>query len=184
MTIGDNIKKYRKEKKLTQKELGEMINRSTISIRKYESGSIKPSIDVLHSLTKALNVTVYDLVTEDNIDQVDFELSALEGFTRELIPGTSYHNLTDDEKKQVEKVHQAGTILFELIEDKELHTVVTDAKELELFYHNYIEGLNESHKIDLEYKDHLISIQNDRIKKLEDTINKAFNLLGGDTDGE
>ena len=184
MTIGDNIKKYRKEKKLTQKELGEMINRSTISIRKYESGSIKPSIDVLHSLTKALNVTVYDLVTEDNIDQVDFELSYLEGLTRELIPGTSYHNLNDDEKEQIEKVHQASAILLELIEDKELHKVVTDTKELELLYHDYIEGLNESHKIDLEYKDHLISIQNDRIKKLEDTINKAFNLLGGDTDGE
>lgn len=54
MNIGDNIKKYRKDMNLTQKQLGEMINKSTITIRKYEANDTVPPIDVLAEISKAL----------------------------------------------------------------------------------------------------------------------------------
>lgn len=56
MNIGDNIKKYRKDMNLTQKQLGEMINKSTITIRKYESNDTIPPIDVLTEISKALKI--------------------------------------------------------------------------------------------------------------------------------
>ncbi|MBQ9011976.1 MAG: helix-turn-helix transcriptional regulator [Bacilli bacterium] len=184
MTIGDNIKKYRKKNKLTQKQLGEMINKSTISIRKYESNSIKPSIEVLFSLTNALNVTIDDLVNEENINQVDFEVSFLEGLTKELIPGTSYHTLDDNGKKQIEKAYKIGSELIELIQDEKLHTIIKDTKELEVLYHSFINGVSEKYETELEYKDHIIKMQEDRINQLENTVNKLFSLLGGDTNGQ
>lgn len=49
MTVGENIKRIRKERKLTQKQLGELcepqISESTI--RKYELGILKPKIETL-----------------------------------------------------------------------------------------------------------------------------------------
>lgn len=62
MTLGENIRKYRKEKKKTQKELATLIGKKEITIRKYESGDIAPSIGALNKITKALNVTINDLV--------------------------------------------------------------------------------------------------------------------------
>lgn len=66
MTIGDNIKKYRKQNKLTQKELGDLINKSTISIRKYEANDITPSISVLNDIASALNININDLTNQNN----------------------------------------------------------------------------------------------------------------------
>lgn len=61
MTLGDNIKRFRKQNNLTQKELGELIGKSTISIRKYESNDISPSIKVLNDISKVLNTSIGNL---------------------------------------------------------------------------------------------------------------------------
>lgn len=66
MTIGDNIKKYRKHNNLTQKELGELIGKSTISIRKYEANNPIPSIPVLGDIAKVLNVDIEKITCSNN----------------------------------------------------------------------------------------------------------------------
>ena len=71
MSIAENIKEYRKSKKMTQKELGGKIGKSEISVRKYESGDINPPLDVLNSISTALGVTISELI--------DSELEGLEG---------------------------------------------------------------------------------------------------------
>ena len=60
MTIGNKIKQYRKNKQLTQQQLGDLINRSAISIRKYEADDITPSFKVLEEIAKALDVNYND----------------------------------------------------------------------------------------------------------------------------
>ncbi|MBU5308525.1 helix-turn-helix transcriptional regulator [Clostridioides mangenotii] len=54
LSIGKNIKYYRKELGITQKELAERIGKSTITVRKYESDDIIVPIDVLYKIAKAL----------------------------------------------------------------------------------------------------------------------------------
>jgi transcriptional regulator with XRE-family HTH domain len=61
MNIGENIKKYRKEKKLTQKELADKSKVSEISIRKYESGDRNPKIEAVTKIATALEVAAYEL---------------------------------------------------------------------------------------------------------------------------
>ena len=60
--IGLNIKKHRKEKGLTQEELASKIGKSTITIRKYESGDILPSINNIYEIAKALEVFSNDII--------------------------------------------------------------------------------------------------------------------------
>jgi|GEM_PF-715572 len=55
--IGKRIKKYRKKENLTQKELGNLIGRSEVSVRKYEAGDVAPGIDVIDKIAEALNIS-------------------------------------------------------------------------------------------------------------------------------
>ncbi|PVE15085.1 hypothetical protein DDA98_11605 [Clostridium perfringens] len=64
-SLGNNIKKYRNQIGLTQKELGEKILKSEISIRKYESGKINIPPSTLFELCKIFNVTLGTLLGDD-----------------------------------------------------------------------------------------------------------------------
>ena len=58
MNIGENIKNFRNEKGLTQKELAEKIGKSTITVRKYEANDTTPPIDVLGDIAKVLQIPI------------------------------------------------------------------------------------------------------------------------------
>jgi len=61
--IGKNLKKLRKQKGLSQDRLSKLADISYNTVIKLESGGItNPSIDTLQKLTKALNVSVDDLL--------------------------------------------------------------------------------------------------------------------------
>lgn len=68
LSIGENIKMYRNKKGLTQPELGKLIHKSESSIRKYESGNVTPSIDILNKLADELGVSINDLVEDTKIE--------------------------------------------------------------------------------------------------------------------
>lgn len=64
MNIGKKIKEYRKKMGLTQKELAEKINKSEVTIRKYETGQREPKMDVIQEICTALNVSMTDFGKE------------------------------------------------------------------------------------------------------------------------
>ena len=70
MTIAENIKRIRKQKGLTQKQLGNLcipkIGESTI--RKYELGILNPKFDTVIRIAAALRVDFFDLVDLDEIE--------------------------------------------------------------------------------------------------------------------
>lgn len=61
MTIGEAIRKYRKVKKLTQKQLGELSNTSESTIKQYELGKRQPRIKQLKQIAEALEINVEEL---------------------------------------------------------------------------------------------------------------------------
>lgn len=61
-TIGDNIKKYRKEKGYTLKQLSEKINRDYNTIRLYECGKVIPRPYARLALAIALDISINDLI--------------------------------------------------------------------------------------------------------------------------
>lgn len=62
MNIGGNIRKYRKDKNLSRKELANEIGCSVYAIEKYEQGQRTPNINTLMAIGKALDVTYTDLI--------------------------------------------------------------------------------------------------------------------------
>ncbi len=65
MTIGENIKTYRKLKQKTQKELATEIGKSVSSVQKYELGIAIPPYAVLDKIAEALKVNFFDLLPSE-----------------------------------------------------------------------------------------------------------------------
>lgn len=65
MTIGENIRRIRKERGLTLKQLGEAVGVSEAYIRAYESGRRNPKQQSLEALATALHVNVEALTGSD-----------------------------------------------------------------------------------------------------------------------
>ena len=65
MTVGENIRRIRQERNLTQKQLGELVGASEAYIRAYESGRRNPKPASLETIAKALAVNVEALTNSD-----------------------------------------------------------------------------------------------------------------------
>lgn len=65
MTIGNNIRKYRKELKLTQAEVAKRVGVLQHHVNRWENDRVVPSIEHLKPLAKALEVTVDALLFAD-----------------------------------------------------------------------------------------------------------------------
>ena len=56
MTVGENIRKFRKKAHLTQKDLAHKAGLATITIQQYERGVREPRLETLFKIAKVLNV--------------------------------------------------------------------------------------------------------------------------------
>ena len=68
MSIGENIKKYRKNNKLTLKQLGELVGLSEQAIGQYERGDRNPSLEILIKIAVALDVSVNELMEDKKLE--------------------------------------------------------------------------------------------------------------------
>ena len=63
--LGDKIKTYRELKKMTQNEIAEILEVSTATISKYESGLLEPNIESLKRLAQTFNITIDELIKDE-----------------------------------------------------------------------------------------------------------------------
>lgn len=63
MTVSENIKSIRKQKGLTQKQLGDLCNIAESTIRRYELGLLNPKIETIQKIADALEVPISSLIT-------------------------------------------------------------------------------------------------------------------------
>jgi len=68
MTLGQHITALRKEKKLSQSELGKRAATSGDLIGRYERDEVKPSIDVIIRIADALDVSIDYLVGKTSFE--------------------------------------------------------------------------------------------------------------------
>lgn len=65
MAVGDNIRKYRKNLKMTQEQLAKKMNVIQPNVYRWEKGLVVPSIETIKKLSKILNVSVDGLLFSD-----------------------------------------------------------------------------------------------------------------------
>ena len=78
--LGDRIKHFREEKSFTQEALSEKLNLARENISRFESGSLRPSLDTVVDIANALGISVDDLLVdslEHPISTADSEIHRL-----------------------------------------------------------------------------------------------------------
>lgn len=68
MSIGENIKKFRKAARITQKELARRINKSYSSVQKYELDLANPSLDVIRDIAVVCGVDSWEIIGFNTVD--------------------------------------------------------------------------------------------------------------------
>ena len=93
--LGNKIKSYRENKKMTQIEIANILNVSPATISKYESNTLEPSIESLKKLAEIFEISVDELIkTEEN--RLDISKINILDILREQkdmnLKGNLYHN--------------------------------------------------------------------------------------------
>lgn len=128
MKVGNKIKEYRGLNKMTQKDIAEILGVEPATISKYEAGTIEPSIESLKRLAETFNVTVDELIKDEEKFDVS-KINVLEVLREQKemgLKGNLYHNtqimfsyntnhiegskLTEE---QTRYIFETNTILFE-----------------------------------------------------------------------
>ena len=94
--LGQNIKRFRKNRNLTQEDFAEMINIAPRNLSRIEVGESFVTAETLDKILIALNINAEDLFAYEHIKD-----------TKELL--ADIYTLIDDlktNKKQLEKIHK------------------------------------------------------------------------------
>jgi len=67
LSLGENLKKIRTSKNITQKELARKLGVSIRTIQNYESGNREPSIKTLENISDILEVSTNELITGQSL---------------------------------------------------------------------------------------------------------------------
>ena len=74
IAIGSNIKKYRKQRKITQEQLAEVLGVSDQAVSRWENGSTYPDIELLPTIALYFGVTLDEMMGMEAIkDESDIE---------------------------------------------------------------------------------------------------------------
>lgn len=98
MSIGENIRRIRKDKKLTQKELGEKLEGiSQQQIGQWENGIKIPKLETIQKIATALEIPMFDLINMDEYNNlID---TKVEEQIQNNIKSGKVHLVTEDEKE-------------------------------------------------------------------------------------
>ncbi|MDE5717128.1 MAG: helix-turn-helix domain-containing protein [Lachnospiraceae bacterium] len=64
MTVAENIKFLRTQKKLTQKQLGDLCHIAESTIRRYELGLLNPKKETIEKIANALDVSISQIYSD------------------------------------------------------------------------------------------------------------------------
>jgi len=77
LLLGKNIAEARRKKHLTQEQLAEMIEVSTVFISQIETAVRKPSLETIYKISKSLNTTIDSLIGSESTNVYHDEISNL-----------------------------------------------------------------------------------------------------------
>ncbi len=102
---GDRIRQYRKERGLTQKQLGDICGMVDSAIRRYESGRQKPKIETLQKIADALCVPVTQLLDIEEGQDINIVTPDLDELRKEY--QDLCYSLTEEELQIMVKIAYA-----------------------------------------------------------------------------
>ena len=111
MSISENIRFFRKEANLTQKDLARKCGLAEITVRQYESGKREPRSSQLAKIAGALNISAVDLYLGQRIEYTDLRSSD----TRYRNRLRAYKNVGDVPFTEDQKIRTDLLIMGEIL---------------------------------------------------------------------
>ena len=144
--LGEKIKLYRENKKMTQNEVAEILGVKAATISKYEAGTLEPNIESLKKLAELFEISVDELIKEDDFDISRINiLEVLREQKNMKLKGNLYHNtqitfayntnhiegskLTED---QTRYIYETNTLLAEKDSITDLDDVLETSNHFKL----------------------------------------------------
>jgi transcriptional regulator with XRE-family HTH domain len=106
MAFGKNLSRYRKEKGLTQEDLVKRSGVAISQIRRYEADKSSPTLDVITRLSKALGVSIDELVFDKATG-----IAASKIMDRELLEQFEMVSALDEDEREAVKTILEGVIV-------------------------------------------------------------------------
>ncbi len=144
--LGDKIKLYREDRKMTQAEVAEKLGVSSATISKYESGALEPNVESLKKLAELYSISIDELLKEEDFDI--YKINILEVLREQKamkLKGNLYHNtqitfayntnhiegskLTED---QTRYIYETNTLLTEKDSITDIDDVLETANHFKL----------------------------------------------------
>ncbi len=102
MEFNEKVRELMKDADITQKELSKKSRVSEASLSRYLSGSLKPRMDIVINVAKALGVSPSELTGDTNAIRQDSYAETIS------IVARNRNKLTDEEKTEIIKVLFGG----------------------------------------------------------------------------
>lgn len=147
MNVGENIKKYRKNSNLTQKQLAEKIGITASAISKYEKGDRELGWETLYKIADVLEVSINDLLGIKIVERSNENSISIRFLDIHQLP---------NEKEQIIKVVEE---MYEFL------NAAGDENQLEEFYDLVQASLN------------LLQIRNFTLKEIQEAEQKHIEKL-------
>ena len=96
MSIGDNIRKIRQAKGLTQAQLAQLLKTTPQILNQYENGNRNPKHETIIKIADALQIPVSDLLPEDTQRGIIDFFSGADAFKQKYSEGISVEGIIDN----------------------------------------------------------------------------------------
>lgn len=126
MTVGEKIRRIRKEKGLTQKQLGELCGMNEANVRKYELGKANPKIETVDKIASALGepLNCFLDISVKEVKEATIKAISFKEYLRIL--GYEVHESPYD-NKWIISIKESNTDIY--ISDEEMNILERTTKE-------------------------------------------------------
>lgn len=113
-TIGENIKRLRKEAGMTQQELAYALEISSVNnVTKYEKGQLEPNLSIIYKLCNLFRISADELLNIDNsCESRDLSRSFIQFVIRKYKLDININNISDKDKELILNLATATSKVF------------------------------------------------------------------------
>lgn len=109
--IGKFLAELRRERHMTQEELGERLGVTNKTVSRWENGNYMPPVEMLAELSSLYGVSINEIVSGKRLEKAEVESAAEENLTAALSDSFSLRERVDYFSKKWKKEHMLSLVI-------------------------------------------------------------------------
>ena len=164
MGFKENLKMLRKSKGMTQEEFGKLINKTLLTVSRYESGTIFPTQNTLKEICRVFNITIPQIITDIKFQDRKYTFDEI---IRTLHSASHIKSIIQSDKEILEhsKKNKFWTEKHKEIE-KELNYILKEAEKKD--FYEFFKNKNDVEKNNFYLEGKLFKLKREEAKKIKE----------------